>query len=87
MLQGVTSTVVDTGKAPVTQPQVQHQKPTNYDPLSTQIDFDSLAYQCSRMYDYHTHSWVETGVTKEDIVGKKPTDAMEVSSKPASGNS
>lgn len=39
------------------------------------------------MYDYHTHSWVETGVTKEDIVGKKPTDAMEVSSKPASGNS
>lgn len=87
MLQGVTSTIVDTGKAPVTQPPVQHQKHTNYDPLSTQIDLDSLAYQCSRMYDYHTHSWVETGVTKEDIVGKKPTDAMEASSKPASGNS
>lgn len=87
MLQGVTSTIVDTGKAPVTQPQVQHQKPTNYDPLSTQIDLDSLAYQCSRIYDYHTHSWIETGVTKEDIVGKKPTDVMEASSKPASENS
>lgn len=87
MLQGVTSTIVDTGKAPVTQPQVQRQQSTNYDPLSTQIDLDSLAYQCSRIYDYHTHSWVETGVTKEDIVGKKPTDAMEASSKPASGNS
>lgn len=87
MLQGVTSTIVDTGKAPVTQPQVQHQKPTNYDPLSTQIDLDSLAYQCSRIYDYHTHSWIETGVTKEDIVGKNPTDVMEASSKPASENS
>ena len=87
MLQGVTSTIVDTGKAPVTQPQVQRQKPTNYDPLSTQIDLDSLAYQCSRIYDYHTHSWIETGVTKEDIVGKKPTDVMEASSKPASENS
>jgi hypothetical protein len=87
MLQGVTSTVVDTGKAPVTQPQVQHQKPTNYDPLSTQIDLDSLAYQCSRIYDYHTHSWVETGVTKEDIVGKKPTIALENASKLGSENS
>ena len=87
MLQGVTSTIVDTGKAPVTQPQVQRPQSTNYDPLSTQIDFDSLADQCSRMYDYHTHSWVETGVTKEDIIGKKPTNAMENSSGNASGNS
>jgi hypothetical protein len=39
------------------------------------------------MYDYHTHSWVETGVTKEDIIGKKPTNAMENSSGNASGNS
>jgi hypothetical protein len=36
------------------------------------------------MYDYHTHSWVETGVTKEDIIGKKPTNALENSSIPAS---
>ena len=82
MLQGVTSTFVETStnKTPVTPPQIQHQKPTNYDPLSTHIDMDSLAYQCSRLYDYHTHSWVETGVTKEDIIGKKATNALEVSS-------
>jgi hypothetical protein len=41
---------------------------------------DSLAYQCSRFYDYHTHEWKDTGVTKEDIVGKKPTDMMEFTS-------